>query len=154
MEGPYDRQTYQEVWTVFAGHEVHWIQARKGAEDMVDRPAPGHLLEVGSDGVVVVEVGGEIRRLWHHDFDRLERLVADDDLEIGHQPTWGLLWSHNNGLLCVVDADSPSRGPCPTARPAADPVDLLLEAGGFSISGPEALRLLRPPEERSNSERP
>jgi hypothetical protein len=41
--------------------------------------------------------------------------------------------------FCVADADRPDLRPCPAHPPTGDPADLLREAGGFSIPGPEAL---------------
>ncbi|HZJ50400.1 MAG TPA: hypothetical protein VFF07_06000 [Actinomycetota bacterium] len=70
------------------GHDVHWIQAKRGWSDEVNLPAPGHLVEVWPDGLVVVEIDGHVRRLWNHDPERLENLVARSLGEISHQPRW------------------------------------------------------------------
>lgn len=121
------------------GHVVHWIQARKGAGDMKNLPTPGHLVEVRPDGLVIVEINGDVRRLWNHDPERLEALVARNHGEISHQPRWGLM-STRGYQFCVADADHPDLRPCPAHPPTGDPYKLLIEAGGFSIPGSEALR--------------
>ena len=39
------------------GHDVHWIQAKLSVEQQSERPSrPGHLLDLQSDGLVVIEV--------------------------------------------------------------------------------------------------
>ncbi|MDP9224494.1 MAG: hypothetical protein M3P18_11700 [Actinomycetota bacterium] len=142
------------------GHDVHWIQAKLagmyvfnlGAASSVTserdpmpdtnrQAVPGHLLEVQPDGLVVVEVDGVVRRLWNHDPDRLQQLVARNHGEISHQP--GLLRTRSDDgsyLFCVADADNPDLRPCPVHPLTKSPVELLRKAGGFSMPGPEALR--------------
>jgi hypothetical protein len=126
------------------GHDVHWIQARLSSEQLSRCPsAPGHLLEVQTDGIVVVEVDGEVRRLWNHDTDRVEQLAARNGGEISHQPGFGLLRTASDRgsyLFCVADAGRRDLRTCPTHPPTGDPLELLREAGGFTISGQEALR--------------
>lgn len=125
------------------GHDVHWIQARLSVEEELQRPStPGLLLGVQPDGLVVVEVNGVVRRLWNHDTDRLEQLVARNRGEVSHQPGFGLLKTpseKSSYLFCVADADSPDLRPCLAHPPTGGPLELLREAGGFSIPGPEAL---------------
>lgn len=132
------------------GHDVHWIQAKVSAQSAADPRkarsnlwAPGHLLDVRSDGSLVVEVDGAVRRLWNHDPDRLEQLVARNLGEISHQPGFSLIRTKSERgsyLFCVADADSPDLRPCPAHPPTGNPMDLLREADGFSVPGPEALR--------------
>ncbi|CAN5634624.1 hypothetical protein BH20ACT21_BH20ACT21_19730 [soil metagenome] len=124
------------------GHDVHWIQAKLGSKDKTNLPAPGHLVEVRPDGLVIVEIEDDVRRLWNHDPERLKRLVTRNSGEISHQPRWGLMSTPSDGgayQFCVADADRPDLRPCPAHPPTGDPADLLREAGGFSIPGPEAL---------------
>jgi hypothetical protein len=100
---------------------------------------PGRLLEVFPSGLLIVEVAGSIHRLWNHDPDRLADLVARNDGAILHQPGWGLLLTKSEQghyMFCVADADAPELRPCPTERPSGTPIDLLQEAGGFSLPGP------------------
>lgn len=125
------------------GHDVHWIQAKRGWSDEVNLPAPGHLAEVWPDGLVVVEIDGDVRRLWNHNPERLEALVARNRGQISHQPEWGLMSTPSDGgryQFCVADADHPDLRPCPAHPPTGNPYELLMEAGGFSIPGSEALR--------------
>lgn len=122
------------------GHDVHWIQAKLAARSETDLAVPGHLLEARPDGLILVEVDGGIRRLWNHNPERLKRIAARDNGEISHQPRFHLLLVRGSYVFCVVDADSSERQPCPERPPTGDPIQLLKEAGGFSIPGPEALR--------------
>ncbi|CAN5619812.1 hypothetical protein BH24ACT26_BH24ACT26_20260 [soil metagenome] len=107
------------------GHDVHWIQARLSVEEELQRPStPGLLLGVQPDGLVVVEVNGVVRRLWNHDTDRLEQLVARNRGEVSHQPGFGLLKTpseKSSYLFCVADADSPDLRPCLAHPPPAAP---------------------------------
>jgi len=125
------------------GHDVHWIQARLSAEERSKRPpAPGRLIEVQPDGLVVIEAQGVVRQLWNHDTDRMKRLVTRNRGEISYQPGFGLLRTpsaEGSYLFCVSDADSPELRPCPTSPPTGTLEELLREAGGFSIPGREAL---------------
>lgn len=130
------------------GHDIHWIQAQLAARNDPKtgarrEAAPGHLLEVGPDGRVVVEVQGAVLRLWNHNPGRLEQLVARNHGQISHQPGFGLLRTASEGgnyLFCVAEADSPDLRPCPETPLTGGPLELLRDAGGFSMSGPEALR--------------
>ena len=122
-----------------SGHDVHWIQAKLAARSETDLPVPGHLLEARPDGLILVEVDGGIRRLWNHNPERLER-AARGNGKISYQPRFTLLWVGGSYLFCVVDADRPDRRSCPERPPTGDPNQLLKEAGGFSIPGPEAQR--------------
>ncbi|MDQ3662717.1 MAG: hypothetical protein M3454_17020 [Actinomycetota bacterium] len=129
--------------TYARGHDVHYIQARLSEESETDLPVKGHLLEVGPDGLVLVEVDGGVRRLWNHDQHSLAQLVALNNGEVSYQQRFSLLRVPKAGgsyLFCVVDADRPDRQPCPEKPPTGDPVQLLKAAAGFSIPGPEALR--------------
>jgi hypothetical protein len=134
------------------GHEVHWIQALHSGNDLEHRPVRGHLLHVGDDGVVVVDLAGERLVLWNHDPDRLRSLVTHNGPLVSYQRRWGLLRSEHTGgsyAVCVTDADDPDRRPCPQHHLTDDQVEVptsvddlveqLLKTGGFSVPG----RLLR-----------
>lgn len=136
------------------GHDVHWIQAKLAArcephpKTGIKREATaGELLEVRPDGLVIIEVEGEVRRLWNHDSDRLKRLVARNRGEISHQPGFNLLRTRSGGgsyLFYVAEADSREIQPCPPSAPTGTLVELLKNAGGFSIRGREALGWVDP----------
>ena len=108
------------------GHDVHYIQARLGAEAEADanspphkREAPGRLLEATPTGVVFVEVAGIERRLWNHNPERLKNLVGRNDGEIRYQPEFSLLLTKSDGgayVFCVADADDPELRPCPVKQ--------------------------------------
>jgi hypothetical protein len=128
------------------GHDVHWIQAKVSAKPDAIPPAPGHLLEVKPDGLLIVESYGRLHRLWNHDPDRLERLVNANDGVVSYQPGFSLLRTSSesgNFLFCVGDAEHPAKRPCPTEPPTGSLTELLEEAGGFSLPGNEVLRRLR-----------
>lgn len=125
------------------GHDVHYIQSRLSEEPETDLPVSAQLLEVRPDGLVLVEVDDGVRRLWSHDPGNLALLVARNDGVISYQPGFGLLRTPRKDgsyLFYAVDANSSERQPCPERPPTGDPVQLLKEAGGFLVPGPEALR--------------
>lgn len=128
------------------GHDVHWIQAKVSLKGDAIPPEPGHVLQVRSDGLLIVEVQGSVHRLWNHDPDRLELLVSANGGRVTYQPGFSLLRtaSEEGGryLFCVAAADAPDRRPCPEGPPTGSLTERLRAAGGFSVSGPDALRML------------
>ena len=120
------------------GHEVHWIQGLRSAEDDENRPLPGRLLEVDDAGRVVVEVAGDRIEFWNHEPARLMTLVDRNEGAILVQERWSLLKTRSSdGHVCfsVCRIDSPWRTPCPSAddEVPTDLVSALVERGGFSI---------------------
>jgi len=122
------------------GHEVHWIQARKSAEAGPGRSA--HVTAVHDDGTITFADGST---LWNHEPKRL-RLILD---RYGKGVLLGaysvLRVPHPGGASCFCVTGEAS--PCPKERAAtvgsvSDLVDQLAERGGFSLSGPAALKLL------------
>ena len=129
------------------GHLVHWIQADHARRDDEHRPEPGHLVSVSVDGLVVIDVDGEVRRLWNHDPLRLAANAAEHHGRVLHQPRWGLLSTPSDpdgstAWFCVVHDDHPDRCPCATAVPGATVLDRLLSAGGGIIGRDEVLALV------------
>jgi hypothetical protein len=117
------------------------------AEDNEHRPVHGCLLDVGDDGVVVVDLAGERLSLWNHDPDRLRALVAQNGPAISYRRRWGLLRLEHTGgayLFCVTDAKDPDRRPCSHDHRSADQVEgpmsvddlveQLMTTGGFSVT--------------------
>ena len=128
------------------GHDVHWIQVKVSLKLDAIRPEPGRLLDVEEDGLVVVEVQGVLHQLWNHDIARLERLVKVNRGRISYQPGFGLLRTSSGErgdyCFCVTEVEDPARRSCPVGPPTGSLSELLTTAGGFSVSGPEALRML------------
>ncbi len=95
-----------------AGHEIHWIQAKKAMND--PKRVPGELVSVDPDGTLVVRSGGEMIRLWNHEPDRLRTVVARDGRAVSLQLRWRLLRAGTAGRetwFCVGD-ESPPSTPC------------------------------------------
>jgi hypothetical protein len=130
------------------GHDVHWIQAKLSVERESERPiVPGHLLRAKPDGLVTIEVQGVVHRLWNHDIDRMKGLVARNRGAISYQPGFALLRTASpdgSYLFCVADADRGELRACPTSGPTGTLVELLRNAGGFSIGRWEALERPEP----------
>ena len=57
----------------WAGHEVHWIQGLKAANDSEQAAIPGRLVNVSDDGSLVLEIGGETILLWNHGIAPIRR---------------------------------------------------------------------------------
>ncbi len=128
------------------GHDVHWIQVMHAGRDPENRPVRGHLLEVGDDGVVAVDLAGGRLLLWNHDPDRLRALATQNGPAISYQRRWGLLRSEHKGgwyAICVTEAENPDRRPCPQTHLTGDQIDgpmsvddlveQLSTTGGFSV---------------------
>ncbi len=124
------------------GHDVHWIQAKLSVQQRSERPSrSGHLLDVQSDGLVVIEVQGVLHRLWNHDTDPMKHSADSSRGTVSYQPGFGLLRTKSaegSYLFCVADENSPDLRPCPDRLPTGTLVELLRNAGGFSIPGREA----------------
>ena len=128
------------------GHQVHWIQVNHARGDAEHRPEEGRLLAVEDDGLVVIDVDGEERRLWNHDPSRLSDLVARQRGRVFHQPRWGLLRSpsESNGsysCFCVTEYDNPGRVPCAAVVPGDTVLDRFLSAGGGILTPDDLLAL-------------
>ena len=119
------------------GHGVHWIQVSRSLADTDHPPQPGRLVSVAPDGLVLVEVDDEVRRLWNHQPERLEALVAADDGAVTHQPRWGLLRTPSPGgpnCFCVTRADDPDRPDCTPTVDGDTVVEWILAAGCAALS--------------------
>jgi hypothetical protein len=73
------------------GHTIHWIQARKAAEDQTGRE-PGRIVETGAGWLVVRMDDGSHRRYGNHDIPRLEHLLEEHGTKVTVQERWRLLW--------------------------------------------------------------
>jgi hypothetical protein len=121
------------------GHEVHWIQGLKFSD--LDHPrTEGALIDVGDDGIIVVEFDDGIRRFWNHEPLRLEHFAARVNNHVERQQRWGLLgipakrgWS----IHCFCIASPDDHRSCPNEPPTGTAFELLESAGGFTMSTAE-----------------
>jgi hypothetical protein len=77
------------------GHTIHWIQARKAAEDRTGRE-PGEIVETGEGWLLVRLDDGTHRRYGNHDIPRLEQLLEERGTRVEVQERWGVLWLGTN----------------------------------------------------------
>lgn len=126
------------------GHEPHYIQVLRGRAGTSTPLRPGRLLEVHDDGILVVEVEGEMLRLWNHEPTRLRVLAARNDNEIALQwPNWHVLrTTSEQGWYAFSVARPEEATPCPIGPPPAGLVEQVEERGGFLLGGKELERLL------------
>jgi len=119
-----------------AGHRVHWVQGLRAAN------SGGYtaclITEADDDGhfTVIVRASGEELRLWHHDATRLRSLVDQPLVEINEQ--WWILRQNSLGHWSFRKTPSP----CVFTEPSGPLHEQLQTHGGFSVSGPAALRML------------
>ena len=83
------------------GHQVHWIPALKAAKERdpccsaVVQSISWHASIVANlnvvDRVIAIETGGEVRRYWNHDPDRIARALELFGPDAQLQDRWGLL---------------------------------------------------------------
>jgi len=136
-----DARSASDCRLFLPGHQVHWIQLRQADRDDADLPEPGRFVSAAPDGLVVVDVTGERRRLWHHRPEHLASVVAANGGVVLHQPRWGLLRSPSPSgdaetCFCVTDRDGPGRAPCSSEEPVGGPFERLLATGGFTVTVP------------------
>jgi hypothetical protein len=73
------------------GHAIHWIQARKAAEDRTGRER-GEVIETGESWLVVRLDDGTHRRYGNHDIPRLEQLLEEHGTRVEVQERWAVMW--------------------------------------------------------------
>jgi hypothetical protein len=78
-----------------SGRTIHWIQARKAAEDRTGRE-PGEVIETGEGWLLVHLDDGTHRRYGNHDIPRLEQLLEERGTRVEVQERWGVLWLGTN----------------------------------------------------------
>lgn len=127
-----------------AGHRVHWVQGMRSNRDTEPgRFEPCEVIEASDDGwfTLVLTETGEERRLWNHDPDEVHELIGRKCLEINLR--WSVLHQRqSSGGSTRYLSVRPVQSPCVFEEPSGPLHEQLLTHGGFSISGPEALRLL------------
>jgi len=119
-----------------AGHEVHWIQGLKAANDLDQAAVPALLVSVSDDGALVVDAQGETLSLWNHEPHRLRLLAGRNGGAVSLQMRWSILWTPSaTGRygFSVCDRARAYWKPCPSEPPAGEWFELASEAGGFSL---------------------
>ena len=117
------------------GHRVHWVQGLRSANER-DGHESCHVVAASEDGWFTLEMihSGERRRVWHHS---PEVIVARTGRVLSFNEKWQTLRGGGSVISIGFKAS-----PC-VHEEATGPLHERLEThGGFSISGPEALRLI------------
>jgi hypothetical protein len=86
-----ERQPAKPCGSYLPGHTIHWIQARKAAEDRTGRER-GEVIETGKSWLVVRLDDGTHRRYGNHDILRLEQLLEEHGTRVEVQERWAVLW--------------------------------------------------------------
>jgi hypothetical protein len=73
------------------GHAIHWIQARKAAEDRTGLEQ-GEVLETEEGWLEVRLDDGTHRRYGNHDIPRLEQLLEEHGTRVEVQERWAVMW--------------------------------------------------------------
>lgn len=83
-----------------AGHDIHYIQARKAAEDATGA-VKGSVTEVDQAGIAVATPTGKIK-YWNHDLKRAHALLRRYGSRVTVQEPWSVLWigSHLVSIRC------------------------------------------------------
>ena len=146
-----------------AGHRVHWVQAQRARRSTEPGEyVPCEVIAATDDGwfTVVITATGAVVEVWNHDPERVRQLVGMKGLEINEH--WSILCrSYAGGWDTFVSVRS-TTCPCVVEPPTIPSTDDLADAlfdqlqthGGFSISGPEALRILAEQQDRKDREAP
>lgn len=77
------------------GHTIHWIQARKAAEDqasMID----AEIVSMGLHHILVRLEDGTSVKYGNHDMERLRAIAAEAGPAVRVQERWGVLWIGNH----------------------------------------------------------
>jgi hypothetical protein len=118
------------------GHQWHFIQVTHSWDDEERVYRRCEVTACSTDGWLTVHVDGEsdARSLWTHDPDRGRGFVDVGNLEINLG--YSLLRNAESNYLCVAKDTSS----CVVEAASGSLFDQLLSHGGFTVSGPEALR--------------
>lgn len=131
-----------------AGHLVHWVQGLRSANSSTERYVGCRVTDASDDGwfTLVVTATGEQFRYWTHDPAIARSLVGRRNLEVNHR--WSILRQRTSegSRSHVSICSTPSS--CVFEDPTGPLHEQLQTHGGFSISGPDALRLIDESGER------
>ncbi|MEI7624112.1 MAG: hypothetical protein WCJ88_11190 [Actinomycetes bacterium] len=130
------------------GHQWHLIQVTHSWDDEGRLYQPCEVTACSTDGWLTVHVDGEsdTRSLWTHDPDRGRSFVdgADPQINLGYS----LLRNAEGNYLCFAKEISS----CVVGATSGSLFDQLLSHGGFTVSGPEALRQALEDETNSSTQ--
>jgi hypothetical protein len=118
------------------GHVVHWIPGLHAANDPDPDTEQGRIVRVEQDGIVVLEFDGVEVTLWNHEPERLQVAARRNEGRVQLQRRWSILSTASKDgryFFSVADPAKAAVRPCPASPPVGDLVELLEEAGGFSV---------------------
>jgi len=117
------------------GHQVHWIPALKAAKERDPccsavvqsiswHASNGANLNV-EDHVIAIETGGEVRRYWNHDPDRIARALELFGPDVQLQVRWGLFGILNGKgtyLFSIVRLEETTPSATVSSSPCGVPI--------------------------------
>ena len=135
-------ESYPKPCLTYAiGHRVHWIQGLHSVNKGEDaNHVPCEITEISDDGwfTLVLTRTGEQKRRWHHSVEALRDRV---DLRLRvHERYWIIRKVSGPSNPISISKEHTS---CVFEEPTGPLHERLETHGGFSVSGPEALRLTR-----------
>ncbi len=136
-----------------AGHRVHWVQGLRAANSSDTDPYVGcRVTDASDDGrfTLVVTATGEEFQYWNHDPVRVRSLVGRPNLEVNQR--WSILRQRTNGGGSGHVSIRTTPSSCVFEDPTGPLHEQLVTHGGFSISGPDALRLITESSEGNDTE--
>jgi hypothetical protein len=114
------------------GHEVHWIQAIRSAEDSTPSRS-GEVLGIAGEVIEVRFADGDVARYRHHDTARLRAELEALGPGVTVKARWSLL--HCDSLHSIALDTGQPLSPCPSQEPVGTDPDALLARlhsyGGF-----------------------
>ena len=136
-----------------AGHRVHWVQGLRAANSSDTDPYVGcRVTEASDDGrfTLVVTATGEEFQYWNHDPVRVRSLVGRPNLEVNQR--WSILRQRTSGGGGGHVSIRSTPSSCVFEDPTGPLHEQLQTHGGFSISGPDALRLIAETDQEGGTE--
>jgi len=128
----------------FAGHDVHWVQALRAGNDPDAARDPGQVVAIGDDGTVTLDVAGREERFWAHDPERFAHQAGRAGGAVIVVRRWHLVIAPmRTGAAMFSVGDPDDHAVCPAEPPTGDLFELLHTAGGFTVTGADATRMLR-----------
>jgi hypothetical protein len=123
------------------GHNPHWIQIRLASEDTQHPPVLVQLISAERGGDVVIDVCGQLLRLWTHDVDRVSEAISAANGTVFYQARWSLLFvPSDDGRFAFCVDKSAEHVACVEQIQAGSPAEIIRRAGGFSIASKDLMR--------------